>query len=505
MSTEIQDPLADYDPGPPPPPPVDQDDSEQTVRNREDQSVRRGEALNPIEMEAEQSVLAAVLTSPKVFDDICDQLAAPDFGAPVHEAIWAAIVACDASGRPFDPITVADEMRRAGTLGNRGDYLKGLLALPVTIENLDAHVEIVLDRALRRRMVSAARTIGGAALNPQNDASVALDIAEQQVFELGQRQSASSLAPMAQVIAKTQAEMARARSAKIVGRSTGITELDEVTGGLRGGQFIIIAARPAMGKSILALQIAAHIAAVEDLPVPFFSYEMQHEELGIRLMASHTGVSMNELNRGHIPTGDGMDRVFANEVAKLSGLRLLIDDRPPPTVSGLRSEIRRLARRGPLGAVVVDYLQLLDGDAGKRSENRTQEVAFISRTLKMLAVELDVPVIAVSQLSRQSESRPNKRPMLNDLRESGSLEQDANLVMALYREWVYDRTQDETHAELLLLKNRQGPLAEIAIDFEGPCARFRNTDREVDRSFAAAPAGPPAGGGARPGTKFDLF
>lgn len=501
MSTDVQDPLADYDPGAPLPPEPDAHEDLPAEPTRLQRSANPG--LNPIEIEAEQSVLAAVLSSPKVYDDLCDQLVPLDFGHPTHEAIYGAIVACDASGRPFDPITVADEMRRAGTLGNRGGYLKDLLTFPLALENLDAHVEIVQDRALRRRMVSAARTIGGAALNPQNDATVALDIAEQQVFELGQRQAASSLAPMAQVIAKTQAEMARARSAKIVGRSTGIEELDAVTGGLRGGQFVIIAARPAMGKSVLALQIAAHIAEVEDLPVPFFSYEMQHEELGVRLLASHTGISMNELSRGHVPTDDGMDRVFAREVARLNQSRLLIDDQPPSTVSGLRSEIRRLARRGPLGAVVVDYLQLLDGDGGRRSENRTQEVAFISRTLKMLAVELDIPVIAVSQLSRQSESRPNKRPMLNDLRESGSLEQDANLVLALYREWVYDRSQDETHSELLILKNRQGPLKEIAVDFDGPCARFRNTDRELDRTFAA-PAAPGGGGGGR-GTGFDLF
>lgn len=498
-----EDPLGNYDPGPAPADTYYDDSApEAPIAGRT--ATRRavdsdGQRLNPIEMGAERSILSALLTTPKVFDELCDRLTSEDFGAPVHESIYAAIVACDSLGRPFDVITVADEMSRAGSLAqsDRHDYLQQLAASSAAVENLDAYVDIVLDRSLRRRMTSAARIIGTAALNPENDATTALDIAEQHVFELGQKRSEPSLAPMAQVIAKTQAEMARSRGAKVVGRATGITRLDEVTGGLRGGQLIIIAARPAMGKSVLALQIAMGIAEREDMPVPFFSYEMQHEELGIRLLASRTGISMNELNRGHIPQDDGMDRVFAREVEKLGQVRLLIDDQPPASVTALRSEIRRLARRGPLGAVVVDYLQLLDGDNGRRSENRTQEVAFISRTLKLLAVELNVPIIAVSQLSRQSESRPNKRPMLNDLRESGSLEQDANLVLALYREWVYDRTCDEAHSELLILKNRQGPLEEIAVDFQGACARFMNTDRELERGPVGGfggPAGAPGGG-----------
>lgn len=502
-----EDPLGDYDPGPAggvvdTEPLFHEAHDEPSVPIRGRTADRRsegqdGQRLNPIELGAERSILAALLTTPRVYDDLCDRLSSGDFGAPVHESIYAAVVACDASGRPFDVITLADEMRRAGTLdrANNGDYLRDLAASPSALESLDAHVDIVLDRSLRRRMVSAARVIGTAALDPGNDSTTALDIAEQHVFELGQKRTEPSLAPMSEVMAKTQAEMAKARTAKIVGRSTGINRLDEITGGLRGGQLIIIAARPAMGKSVLALQFASHIAETEDLPVPFFSYEMQHEELGVRLIASHTGISMNDLNRGHIPTHDNMERVFAREVAKIVESRLLVDDRPPPSVTALRSEIRRLARRGPLGAVVVDYLQLLDGDNGRRSENRNQEVSFISRTLKLLAVELDIPVIAVSQLSRQSEGRPNKRPMLNDLRESGALEQDANLVLALYREWVYDRTCPEEHSELLVLKNRQGPLDEIAVDFDGPCARFKNTDRILERGPVAPGPGGGFGGG----------
>lgn len=459
-------------------------------------SAGAGEHVALVDTAAEQSVLAAILTVPQVYDDLCERLVSTDFGLRVHREIYAAIVNCDASGRPFDVITVTDEMLLAGTAGlvQGGKYLRDLAACAVSLESLDAHVGIILDRSLRRRMVEASRTMGAAALDPTTTSTEVLDVAEQKLYEIGQERSEPSLAPLSQVLAKTQSEMARARTARVVGRSTSISRLDDVTGGFRGGQLIIVAARPSMGKSVLAMQMAAHIAEVEDLPVPFFSYEMQHEELGVRLLAARTGISMNELNRGHIPMDGGMDRVFAQAVQDLQEVRLLIDDRPPQTVTGLRSEARRLARRGPLGAIVVDYLQLLQGDPSQRNENRTQEVSYISRVLKLLAVELDVPVIAVSQLSRASENRPNKRPMLNDLRESGSLEQDANVVLALYREWVHNRTQDERHAELLVLKNRQGALEDIAVDFDGPCARFKNSTREIT---------PPAfGGGGGQGGNF---
>lgn len=488
-----EDPLGDYEPPMPEP---------------ERESPPQGK-LNPIEDAAERSVLACLLTTPKVFDDLCDTLRPADFGRPLHEAIYAAVVSCDASGRAFDPLSVADEMRRAGTMGGRDvtGYVQSLAASAAALESLSSHVAIVLDRSMRRRMVAAARAIGSAALDPTVEAASALDLAEQHVFDLSQQHAEPSLAPMAQILAKTQQQMAMARSKRLVGRPTGITKFDDLTGGLRGGQLVIVAARPAMGKSILALQWAAHIAASEGLPVAFFSYEMSHEELGIRLLAASTGISMNELNRGHIPTGDGMDRVFADAVENLGSLPLLIDDRPPSTVTGLRSEARRLARRGQLGAIVVDYLQLVEGDGTRKSgENRTQEVSYISRTLKQLAVELDVPVIAVSQLSRAPELRPNKRPQLADLRESGSLEQDANLVVGVYRDWVYDRSCPDEDAELILLKNRQGPLDTFALDFQGACARFANTDREP--TSAPMPAPPAAGGGmggARSATRVDLF
>jgi len=451
--------------------------------------------MNAIEHEVEVQVLAAVLRSSDLFDEVCDKLSPDDFGVPAHRDIFAAVLACDASGRTFDALTVADEMQRAGTLGRSGglEFVKAVAAVTPEVSQLAAYVDIIIDRALRRRMVRAAQEIGQAAFNPQADAKEALDTAQQVMFEIGQDR-AEGVPAMPVVVANMLEEMAQARNAKLVGHPTGFTKLDELTGGLRGGQLIIIAARPAMGKSVLASQIARHICEVEDLVVPFYTYEMSQSEVSHRLLSAATQIPLTKLLRGKIPPG--MDKAVAREAEKMAALRLELNDRPPQTISGLRSAARRLARRGPLGAIVVDYLQLMSGDGGRRDENRTQEVASISRGLKLLAKELDVPVIALSQLSRTLESRPNKRPVLSDLRESGALEQDANLVMFLYRDHVYDKSAPEEDAELIIAKNRQGPSETIPLDWDGPCVRFTNSNRTLTGPAPAPGAGVPAGGPA---------
>lgn len=470
--------------------------------SRQSSAVERPSGVTPIEVGAETAVLAAILTSPEVFDDLVDKLVPDDFGVPAHAAIYASVLACDASGRPFTTITVADEMLRAGTLSRSGGsaYLEQIVTSDPALENLGAYVDIIVDRSLRRRMVNASRVIGTAALDAGKDARAALDVAEHTVFELGQNRIDAGIQPMPLLVAQLHKEMAQAKQAKLIGHSTGIEKLDELTGGFRGGQFIIIAARPAMGKSVLAMQIARHISEAEDVVVPILTYEMTQSEVGFRLLSSGSGIGLQALTRGIIPAGKERDMAQAAE--KLGALRLLIDDHPPQTISGVRSAMRRLARRGPLGAIVVDYLQLMNGDGTRRDENRQQEVSTISRQLKLLAGELDVPVIAVSQLSRGLESRPNRRPLLADLRESGSLEQDANLVAFLFREHVYDKSADERHAELIIAKNRSGPLETIPLDWDGPCVRFLNTDRLLDEpagrpagGFGGGPGGAPAGGG----------
>lgn len=485
------DPLADYEPaGTPLPAPA--------ATEQPPAGERPAPPVLPVDAAAEVSVLAALLTTPDTFDDVNETLDPEDFGVPAHEAIYRAIVNCDAAGKPFDPISVADELTRAGALNRVGglDGLRELAASGSTTDTVSSHVAIIRDRSLRRRLAGAARVIGSTALSPKTDAIDALATAEATVFELGQKREKSTAAEMPLVVANVFEQMAKARNSKLLGHSTGFAELDRLTGGWQAGQLIIVAGRPGMGKSVLALQWARLIAELSDTVVPFLSYEMNQTELGMRMLSSATGIDLGMILRGQIP--DGMDRIVAAEAAKMSQLRLLVDGNPPRTISGVRSYARKLARRGPLGAVVVDYAQLMEGEGRRKDENRAQEVSDISRGLKVLADELEVPVIACSQLNRGLESRPNRRPQLSDLRESGSLEQDAAIVIGCFREWVYDKSASDSDAELLLLKNRNGQSGvAVAADFEGRCVRYKDTTRRLNDGPPQQPAG---GGGSAGGT-----
>ena len=261
-----------------------------------------------------------------------------------------------------------------------------------------------------------------------------------------------------------------------------------MTGGLQAGQLITVAARPAMGKSAFALSLARHIAESTGLLVPFLSYEMSRSELSMRMLSTALKYDLLRLRQGDMPTD--MERDLAVAAEKMALLPVLIDDNPPETIGGVRSAMRRLARRGQVGAVVIDYLQLMSGDGRHSDENRTQEVSAISRGLKRLADELECPVIACSQLNRQLENRPNKRPQLSDLRESGSIEQDSSVVLMLYREVVYNAAADPTLAELIIAKQRNGPIGVIHLEFASECALFTDTTRRpANTSSAAAPAG----------------
>lgn len=457
------DPLTDYHPGTPPTRPPAEVGS-----------------VNPVDDSAERVVLAGMLTSQQLFEDISEALSPDDFGVPAHRNIYAAIVQCDSTGKPFDPVTVADAMTSSGTLNASGglDYLNSLTIHFDQPEYWGSHLEIVRDRSLRRRMLGAARLIGRSATDPGRAASEVLDDAEQAVFELGRANDSSGAPSMSQVVARVHAEMEAAGNSSLVGHSSGFGELDKLTGGFRGGQLVVIGARPGMGKSALALQIARHIAETSGKVVPFLSYEMTASELGFRLLSSATGIGLSELLRGYVPSG--MDRVLAHEAEKMAELPLILNDQPPVRISAARSYVRRVARRAPVGAIFVDYLQLQTGDGVRRDENRTQEVSTISRTWKLVASELDVPVFAVAQLNRGLENRPNKRPILSDLRDSGSIEQDANMIAFLYNEARYRTDADETQTELIIAKNRQGPQATIPLDWDGPCVRFTSSTRALN-------------------------
>jgi len=442
----------------------------------------------PVDAEAEASVITGLLTAPEVFLDVTAVLEPDDFAITQHQDIYQAILACDAAGRPIDVITVTDALRKAKRLSRVGgpDAVEAFAARSGESTNILAHAQIVADKAKLRRLYSAGRGIATAATAPSAEAGDVLSEAESQIFSIGQEKSRGSLIEMAQAVPKMLETLARARTSILSGQSTGFGGLDRLTGGFQGGQLIILAARPAMGKSALAVQVARHIAETSGGYVPLLSYEMSSTEILLRMLSTSLGYDLLRLRNGDIPSG--MERDMAVAAQKMAELTMFIDDNPPETIGGVRSAMRRLARRGPISAIVIDYLQLMSGESRHANENRTQEVSEISRGLKRLATELNVPVVALSQLNRQLEQRPNKRPGLSDLRESGSLEQDANAVLFLYRDHVYNAAADAGAAELIIAKQRNGPLGTVRLRFDATCARF--TEDSSQQSFGGGYAAP---------------
>lgn len=456
----------------------------------------------PVDAEAEASVITGILTAPELFLDLTEILDAEDFAIAAHQEIWRAALTCDASGRPIDVITVSDALRRGKKLTRVGGEkaVEELAARTGETTHIIAHAGIVADKARLRRLLAAGRTIATEASSPDADGARVLANAESNIFEIGKERQRSSMLEMAQAVPKMLESLAKARTSVLVGQSTGLAGLDRLTGGFQGGQLIILAARPAMGKSALGVQIARHIAETAGGYVPLLSYEMGSSEITTRMLSTALGYDLLKLRNGDIPSG--MERDTAIAAQKMAELPMLIDDNPPETIGGVRSAMRRLARRGPVSAIVIDYLQLMSGESRMANENRTQEVSEISRGLKRLATELNVPVIALSQLNRALEQRPNKRPGLSDLRESGSLEQDANAVLFLYRDAVYNPSSDPAAAELIIAKQRNGPLGVVRLRFDGACAKFTEDTSMGSGGGGGTFSAPPSGDSWRSNRPF---
>lgn len=425
------------------------------------------------DFEAELAIVAALLTTPETYFDVYERVAPEDFSDARLSEVLRAIIACDNAGKPFDKITVGDELRRAKAL----DRVGGRDALDRIIErgsplvtNVISHCDLVADLALKRRVVLAGRDIAASGLEPDADGKTALASAEEKVFALSKIRERSTLREMAQIVPGVVDLISKGRHSLLLGHSTGLTDLDRMTAGLRPGQLITIGARPGMGKSSLALTLAKNIAQSTQLMVPYLSWEMTTTELATRMLATIVGISSTDLRQGSVPTG--ADRDIAIALQNMSALSVLIDDQPPPTIGGVRSAMRRLARRGQIGAIVVDYLQLMDSDRHSRDPNRVQEISDISRGLKRLASELDVPILACSQLSRNVESRADRRPVLADLRDSGSIEQDSSLVWFLYREHFYNEQADPNLTELIIAKQRDGATGTVYLHFQPEATRF---------------------------------
>ncbi|HLN16356.1 MAG TPA: replicative DNA helicase [Acidimicrobiales bacterium] len=432
----------------------------------------------PHNLEAEESLLGAMLLSSDATSAAIETCDAGDFYKPAHGHIFDAILSLYGRGEPVDVVTVTDELRRRGLLESVGDpsYLVSLQANTPSIANALHYARIVEEHALLRRLVGVAGEIADLGFSAPDDVSAALDRAETLVFDVAQRRVTESIQPLRDLLGPSldRIEQLAEGNDTVTGLRTGYLDLDEMLAGLQPASLTIVGARPSMGKTSFALGMVAHAGVVERRPVLLFSLEMGHIELTQRLLSSEALVDAHRLRIGRLHEPD-WEKV-SHAISRLSDAPIYIDDNPNLTVMDIRARARRLKQsEGELGLVVVDYLQLMTGR--QRAENRQVEVAEISRGLKILARELEVPVVALSQLSRGLEARQDKRPMLSDLRESGSLEQDADVVIFLYREEQYDPETPLDRrgmAEVIVAKHRNGRTGSLHLAFLSQYARFDN-------------------------------
>lgn len=434
--------------------------------------------IPPHNLDAEKSLLGAMLLSRDAIAAAMETCSSEDFYKPGHAHVFDAINTLYNLGEPADPVTAADELGRAGLLESIGG-LPALMALqadtPATT-NAARYARIVEEHALLRRLIAVAGEISEIGYSGPDDVADALDRAESLVFNVAERRVTDSLKPLTELLYASMDRLERLydRGETITGVPTGYVDLDERLYGLQPNALIIVGARPAMGKTAFALGMAAHAAVDARVPTLVFSLEMSCEEITNRLLVSEAKVDASRMRNGRLSEPDWPK--ISQAVARLGEAPLFIDDNPNTTVMEIRAKARRLkARQGGLGLIIVDYLQLMSGGS---SENRQLEVSSISRGLKILARELEVPVVALSQLSRNLEARSDKRPVLADLRESGSLEQDADVVMFLYRDEMYNpESSDRGTAEVIVAKHRNGPTGKVQLAFLDHYTRFANMAR----------------------------
>ncbi|CAB4712938.1 unannotated protein [freshwater metagenome] len=437
----------------------------------------------PHNLEAEESLLGAMLLSRDAISVATEtRVETSDFYKPAHAHIYDAILALYALGEPVDPVTVAEELRRVDlidALGGRATLLRLQAQTPASA-NAVHYAKIVNELALLRRLIAVAGDIAEMGYTDTGEVIETLDRAESLVFEVAQHRVTDSMTNVHDALQMTldQLESLFGTDGEITGARTGYTELDNMLLGLQPSNLIVVAARPGAGKTAFALGAAASVAMTARRPVMFFSMEMGVLELTKRLLAAEARVDLRRLQTGNIPTDDWTR--LSHGVGRLGEAPLFIDDNPHCTVMEMRAKARRVkARNGDLGLIVVDYLQLMTPSTSRRSENRQVEVAEISRGLKILARELDCPVMALSQLNRQLEYRQDKRPMLADLRESGSLEQDADVVMFLYRDDMYNpNSEDRGMAEVIVSKHRNGPTGVTKLSFASNFTRFADMAKD---------------------------
>lgn len=430
--------------------------------------------MQPNDMGAEMSVLGGMLLSADAIGEVIDVLKPRDYYRPAHETIHLAILDLYGRGEPADPITVSAELLKRGEITKVGGagYLHTLVNTVPTAANAGYYAEIVNEHAVFRRLIEAGTRIAQEGYTAEGSASEAADRAQAAIFSVVDQRGEEELLPMRDTIDATidHVEELSKRDGSLSGLPTGFADLDSLTGGLRGGQMIVIAGRPGHGKSTLAMDLARAAAITHGNTCLFLSLEMGRHEINMRILSAEALVPLHHLRSGHM-TDDDWNAIQANR-QRIHDAPLIIDVTPNLTALDVRTKARRVKQKRGLGLVVVDYLQLM-GSGGKRAENRQLEVSDISRSLKLLAVELDVPVIALSQLNRGPEQRADKKPALSDLRESGAIENDADMVLLIHREDAYERESARAgEADLIVAKHRGGPLATITVASQLHKSRF---------------------------------
>lgn len=439
----------------------------------------------PHDVEAEQAILGSMLTDKDAVISSIETLQEDSFYREDNKTIFAAMLSLYSKNEPIDIITVKAELVETGNFERVGgiEYLASLPDKVPTTANVEKYIKIVDEKFMLRNLVQSANQLIALGYDETEDVDKILDKAEKEIFDLTQKKSTTGYSSIKDVLVESFAELEKLYNQKghITGVSTGFSDLDYKTSGFHGSELIILAARPAMGKSAFAINIATNAAVQNKVPVAIFNLEMSKEQIGNRILCSEAMVDSNKIKTGQIEDQDWMK--LASTLGILSDAPIYIDDTPGISVMEIRAKCRKLKMEKNIGLIVIDYLQLIQG-SGKKNSSRENEISEISRSLKILAKELEVPVIALSQLSRGAEKRDDKRPMLSDLRESGAIEQDADIVMFIYRDDYYNENSEEKNvAEIIMAKHRGGSTGTVKLAWMPSFTKFANLERRYDEAF----------------------
>ncbi|WP_080843635.1 replicative DNA helicase [Cytobacillus gottheilii] len=442
--------------------------------------------LPPQNMEAEQAVLGAIFLEPSSLTLASEILIPEDFYRAAHQKIFNVMLKLNDEGKAVDLVTVTEELNAAKLLEDTGgvSYLSELAGSVPTAANMEYYAKIVEEKSLLRRLIRTATNIAQDGYSREDEVESLLGEAEKSILEVAQRKNAGAFHNIKDVLVRTydNIEVMHNRKGDITGIATGFAELDKMTAGFQRNDLIIVGARPSVGKTAFALNIAQNVAVKTQENVAIFSLEMGAEQLVMRMLCAEGNIDAQRLRTGSLTDDDWGKLTMA--MGSLSNAGIFIDDTPGVRITEIRSKCRRLKQEHGLGMILIDYLQLILG-SGRSGENRQQEVSEISRSLKALARELQVPVIALSQLSRGVEQRQDKRPMMSDIRESGSIEQDADIVAFLYRDDYYDKeSEDKNIIEIIIAKQRNGPVGTVQLAFVKEYNKFVNLEKRYDDAYA---------------------